>query len=81
MKKTYSKPDIMFESFKMCVNVAAGCELVTNLPSTGSCGYPIDRTDKVVWAEGINGCNTTPSGKYDSICYHIPSDSNNLFNS
>ncbi|MBE6919310.1 MAG: hypothetical protein E7469_06475 [Ruminococcaceae bacterium] len=81
MKKTYTKPQICFESFVMNTNIAGSCELDTPLPSsTESCGYPIQGA--VVFVEGITGCTYKPqNGVYNGFCYHVPIESKNLFNS
>lgn len=82
MRKKYSKPEIAFESFTMSTSIAAGCEMKTSLPSSEeSCGYPI--RGGVVFVEGA-ACDTypqSPDGSYDGFCYHVPADTNNLFNS
>ena len=38
MKKTYVKPEIMFESFVSSVNIAGDCEIKTNTPNSRTCG-------------------------------------------
>ena len=88
MKKTYTKPQISFESFLMSTNIAAGCEFKTSQMAEGACGYkPSDRwTGPNVFVSASTGCGTTyPNGEYsdgkDVICYHNPTDLNNLFNS
>ena len=83
MKKVYSKPEIMFEDFSVNTNIASGCEVECN-SAINECvlevSYPgIDETLKIFVDEAM-GCNTTPSGKYDGLCYHIP-DGYNTFNS
>jgi hypothetical protein len=81
MKKVYEKPQIMFESFELSSSVAAGCELVTNLPAPMTCGYPYGR-EKVVFVNESTGCQFVPDdGMYNGYCYHAPTDNNNLFNS
>ena len=82
MKKTYTKPEISFESFLMSSNIAANCEEKTSLPSQGMCGFPIDRTQYILFSSSATGCNLTkvPS-QYDGLCYHVPSEDYNLFNS
>ena len=81
MKKTYTKPQICFESFAMSTNIAGSCELDTPQPSTTqSCGYPIQGT--VVFVEGIAACkHKAQDGLYNGFCYHVPTEYNNLFNS
>lgn len=85
MKKIYTKPEIMFENFSLSTNISAGCEEITNLPSAEEgCGFLPDGR----WAGGIifnddgsGNCQSTPSGQYDSLCYHAPYEAYNLFSS
>ena len=83
MKRAYSKPEIAFENFSLSTNIAAGCELRTNLKGEDECGYPT--RGGVVFLQTISGCKYTPNGEngdtHDGFCYHTPSDTNNLFNS
>ena len=86
MKKTYTKPVIMFESFVLSTNIAAGCDFEANL-TRGSCGLVI--RGRVVFADSTMGC--TMEVPYDvsnqdyiynnQICYHVPNNDSNLFNS
>ena len=84
MKKPYSKPQIVFESFSLSQNIAAGCEVVTNTPSRNQCG--IDFSGAMVFMEGMTGCehiqvdNVGGDGEWNTICYHIPTGQN-LFTS
>ena len=68
MKKTYSKPEIVFESFTMSTNVAANCEVVDphdpRLYFTGV-GYAFTKGCEVSVSEGGDG-------EFNGICYHIP---------
>lgn len=83
MKKTYSKPEILFESFAMSTSIAVGCECDTPLPSyEENCGYPI--RGGVVFVEGTS-CTTSPQGadkdQYNGFCYHVFDSEHNFFNS
>ena len=81
MKKIYSKPEIMFESFVMSVNIAGTCDRKTNTPNAGNCGIAMGSMT-VFLDDMANVCNFgVADGTYDSICYHVPSDENELFNS
>lgn len=85
MKKTYTKPQICFESFAMSTNIAGSCELDTPLPSSAeSCGYPI--RGGVVFVEGTQCTYVPPKDSdgnvtHNGFCYHVPTEYNNLFNS
>ena len=80
MKKTYEKPAIIFEDFSLSTSIAAGCELETPLPSyEENCGYPIKGA--IIFVEGTQCTSYPQDGTYNGFCYHVPLDTNNLFNS
>ncbi len=87
MKKTYTKPAISFESFLMSTNIAAGCEFKTMQMAEGQCGYKPERwAGDFLFISGVQGCKIVEvSGAYgsglDQVCYHNPTEYNNLFNS
>jgi hypothetical protein len=81
MKKTYEKPDIMYEDFSMSTNIAAGCEVKARF-AAGTCG--------VKWGEGLYFLFTDAtfactkkvvdgSGDLNGLCYHNPTANNNVF--
>lgn len=82
MKKTYSKPDIHFDSFSLCTSIAS-CAIKTFTPAQGECGVKFD--DFVIFLSNVQGCEiggvVIEDGYLSGICYHVPTDSNNLFNS
>lgn len=81
MKKTYQKPEIMFEAFSLSTNIAGDCETIVDNASRGSCPYHT-RSDLNVFTSDVGACTTTePDGDYNGICYHVPIDTKNLFNS
>lgn len=83
MKKAYSKPQIIFDSFELSQSIASGCEGIA-LQAENECAVRVE-------LEGIGNIdifNTTPSpcttsgpGDHDLVCYHVPSDDNNVFSS
>ena len=85
MKKTYIAPEILFESFTMSTNIAGDCEAKPDTQANyDSCGK--DFSGLVVFLQGYNGCSSIQVGVletdlYDGICYHVPTDANNLFTS
>lgn len=82
MKRVYSKPDIIFEDFSLSAGIAAGCEKKIDTQYSGQCG--LEFGDLTLFVTGVSGCAdpvTDGSSKYNGLCYHIPSDSKNLFNS
>ena len=86
MKKKYSKPEIAYEDFALSTSISAGCELETPLASYAQlCGYPLDprrpNNSPTIFVEGAQCSNVQDDGKYNTFCYHVPYESNNLFNS
>lgn len=86
MKKAYNAPEILFESFSMSTNIAAGCETIIDNPSSGNCG--LEFGDLVIFVGDFTGCKSNDGvvvegddGNYNGICYHVPTGNNNLFNS
>ena len=85
MRKAYTKPKIMFESFVTSTNIAAGCEETTDLESAEmNCNFRPNprRPDWIIFSSEPQGCTSTPSESgYDELCYHTPEESYNLFTS
>ena len=93
MKKTYSKPEIMFEDFTMSESIAIGCEKIAN-QTLYACQYDYGKGSKKknIFAETY-GCTYTATvrwdeelqdfidDRHDSLCYHVPFETNNLFTS
>ena len=82
MKKTYTKPEIVFENFSLSTGIAAGCEESTSLHLGGECGIKWGKG--TIFLEGINGCLTKivdGDSAYNGLCYHNPDASYNVFNS
>lgn len=76
MKKNYSKPEIVFESFKVTTSIASSCANKINA-DIDSCevSYGWD----VVFSEKNTDCTLISN---DSIeCYHVSSDTPNVFGS
>ncbi len=81
MKKPYFKPEIIFEDFSLSTNIAGDCDHDTSLQTEGSCG--IEWGDEIIFLTGIAGCKEqyeTDDGS-SLICYHNPTDTQQLFNS
>ena len=83
MKKKYVKPQIIIENFSLSTTIAGECELDTKLPTrAGGCGYPTRAG--VVFTDDVGSqCTEYPQvpGVYNGFCYHIPTETKNLFNS
>ena len=81
MKKNYNKPDILFESFALSVDIAGGCEVKLATPSANQCGVKFG--PNMVFLDTVSGCSYTvdKNGDYNGLCYHNPYDTYNVFNS
>lgn len=81
MKREYTKPDILFESFSLSTSIAGNCAVKTFLPSPGACGLPFGST--VIFTSGVTGCHKKFQNgiSYDGVCYDNPLETNNLFRS
>ena len=87
MKKVYTRPEIFFESFVASSSIAGDCERVFTLAKQDICAIPDAYGTpgmgifnmNVEWSEcGVNGTGTET---YDGLCYHVPTEALNLFNS
>ena len=81
MKKQYKKPLVLFDNFSLSTNIAAGCGVSTNF-GVDQCGYQFT-VGIVIFTQANNGCEKkiSPGENYNGICYHNPSDTNNLYSS
>lgn len=82
MKKEYEKPVVVFESFSMSTNIAAGCDSIVNTLNRGTC--TVNGTGGInIFVDGVTDCNVpVPDGSTnDGLCYHVPTGAYNLFNS
>lgn len=85
MKKSYAKPEIVFESFSLSVNIAGTCEKIVNNYTQGICGVPGDAPESNIFTSSMttaDGCQIwNDTDMYDGFCYHAPVDEKDLFNS
>ena len=83
MKKTYSQPDILFESFSLCSSIAAGCAHNITTQYNGTCAVMFG--DKAVFTESVGDICAVKvadgSPIFNGLCYHVPTDMNSIFNS
>lgn len=69
----------MFESFTLSENIAGDCEFKTSLQSEGDCGY--DTRNGIIFTDSVGGCVYKRPDNTDNVCYHVPYDNSELFNS
>lgn len=86
MKKIYTKPEIMFESFTLSTNIAKDCEIPTFTPNNTSCAYQPEGLNYSIFTSAIAACRDSGNQVIDDdekngFCYHVPIESNNFFNS
>lgn len=90
MKKTYTKPEICFESFLMSTNIAGDCDKpFVNNASKGVCGVPGSMPNSNIFIASIDGPDGCQIWDYpeddildmNGFCYHVPVEGKNLFNS
>lgn len=85
MKRNYSKPEIMFESFLSNTSIAGTCGYTVGLPTQGTCGVPGSAPNMNIFSSsmtGIDGCQSwNDSGIHDGHCYHAPDGYPAFFNS
>lgn len=79
MKKSYMKPTLLADNFGMSENISSDCEGIANW-SEFNCSVTIPDLGWVIYMSAENGCAKTGVGT-DLICYHNPTDANNVFSS
>ena len=85
MKKVYSTPDIMFESFALNENIASvnsNCTRNITNQYSGECGLLWN--GMMIFTGNAYGCMyRVPDGSaaHDGICYYVPTGDNKVFNS
>ena len=87
MKKKYEKPMIIIEDFSLSTTIAGDCEGIVGNPSKGTCALEGTGGIKIFTEEMASVCDYTPGSfgqpadQWDGLCYHVPVDTSNLFNS
>lgn len=81
MKKAYVKPEIMFEDFTLSKSIAAGCEALITTSTMGTCGIKYGTLTLFVEPYAVCSTKPVPGSAYDKMCYDVPTEDNNLFNS
>ncbi len=77
MKKTYTRPEINFDSFGINSNFASACVYRPDSQTYDSCGYTIH--GRTIFVTTNSGCKyVAPDGQY-GICYYVPTGDSNIF--
>ncbi|MBR0302518.1 MAG: hypothetical protein IJQ80_01565 [Clostridia bacterium] len=79
MKKAYTKPTIVFDSFTVDTCIAA-CANPSGQHAQGTCGV-VDISGFTVFTEDISGCTFPVDDEYNDMCYYVPSGDATLFGS
>ena len=85
MKKEYSPPEIIFDSFALNENIASvnsNCDRNLTGHYSGSCGLQFG--NRVIFTVAASGCTfkvQDGSPMANGLCYHIPTGGNKIFNS
>ena len=82
MKKIYKKPVVIIENISLSTSVANGCDVKIDTANSGNCG--LEFGDDMLFLSGVSGCTfevDADDGRYNGICYHVPTDSKDMFNS
>ena len=75
MKKTYTKPTISFEDFKMSTSIAGNCVFNENLSDRNSCSLEVGGFN--IFSNGI--CDFGPQDIGADVCYDMPNDDTRVF--
>ena len=78
MKKVYTKPQIIFDSFELSQNIAAGCQYISN-HAWQMCIVENVMGD-TLFSEVLN-CGITSDPTSIGICYDVPSADTMVFSS
>ena len=86
MKKKYMKPEVMFESFTLSTNIAGNCdwtEGIVPVDNKTGCGYvdPADKHGYVIFTSGMSCTAVEDDGDSNGICYDVPTEGMQIFNS
>ena len=79
MKKTYTKPEIMFEDFSLSTSIALACKYGAH-HAEYACPYEDEDMMIIVFIDHSMGCqDLVENGIYNGLCYHNPDDDTKIF--
>ena len=79
MKKTYAKPQIVFESFQLTANIAGDCNTRPNSTNEATCGYNDNGWIVFQNSSVCTDIQVDPDGKHNRLCYHVPTGDMSVF--
>lgn len=80
MKKAYTVPEIMFDSFELSDGIAAGCAFISSRQDPYVCPVLDEEFGYTIFSD-YTVCHSTPPGGNDSICYHVPTADYSVYTS
>lgn len=81
MRKKYQKPELYYESFALSQSISSGCEGIANF-AEDICSVTLKGPgyDLTLFHDS-QICFDSPPNPDDYLCYHAPSEFNNVFSS
>lgn len=79
-KKKYEKPCIVYDCFEMSQSIAGNCIGIANFAET-VCSVTVNIGFDIEIFQQEPVCKWTGPEVDDMVCYHAPSDNNNVFTS
>ena len=81
MRKIYQKPELYYDNFSLSQSIAAGCEGIANF-AEGHCSVTLSGPgyDLTLFHDS-QICVDSPPNPDDYLCYHAPTEYNNVFSS
>lgn len=80
MKKTYIKPQVVFDCFELTDSIAAGCAFLSSNMAPYACPVLDEEFGYTLFTD-MGTCDSTPPGGNDSICYHVPTADYSVYTS
>lgn len=77
-KKPYSKPDIVFQNFRLSTDLCAACSIAASF-APNEC--PVTIPDFPFTLIGMENCEMYAPEESDTLCYHVPFADNSIFSS
>lgn len=81
MRKHYEAPAICFDDFSLSTGIAGSCFRIINTASKYACAFYDERDQRYVFTSEIAACETKNEDGANGVCYHVPLETNDLFNS
>ena len=80
MKKNYSKPEIVFESFKLTTSIASNCDYNSNSGDKNTCSVDVGWGPSVFVSKPICSVESENGNEFE-VCYDVPTDDTRVFGS